>query len=307
MTENFATDIPFDLARRAHSGTSFSPEDRARSEIAGYAANLARELAELSKLATTPEKQATLAAEFLRYRQAFCGRYLEMLQAKSRCMSTMITGGSGFPVRRQRKLSDIADKRTKELIEFRTRALAAIRKALTPELAPIMAGDVDAVPRLDAKVQRAEADLALMKAANAAIRKHAKAGAEAQIAALVELGIAAAVAARLLERDELGRIGFADYQIRNLAANLRRMKGRTEVIQQAQLTPATGRQGSRARLEDATADNRVRLFFPGKPDDATRSRLKSAGFRWAPSLGCWSAYRNTSSLAVAEREAGETT
>lgn len=48
----------------------------------------------------------------------------------------------------------------------------------------------------------------------------------------------------------------------------------------------------------------MRLYFSGKPDDATRGRLKSRGFRWTPSLGCWQAYRNPTALDVARREAG---
>ena len=45
------------------------------------------------------------------------------------------------------------------------------------------------------------------------------------------------------------------------------------------------------RFEDSPADNRVRLYFPGKPDAATIADLKKSGFRWTPSLGCWQAYR----------------
>ena len=32
---------------------------------------------------------------------------------------------------------------------------------------------------------------------------------------------------------------------------------------------------------------RLQLKFPGKPDDKTRTLLKSNGFRWSPSQGSW--------------------
>lgn len=34
-------------------------------------------------------------------------------------------------------------------------------------------------------------------------------------------------------------------------------------------------------------DNRIRLIFPAKPDDATRAIVKNWGFKWARSLGAW--------------------
>jgi hypothetical protein len=298
-----ASDIPLELARRAHSGTSFSPERRADQERSSYANTLAGDYASLSEYATSDDKRATLDEEFRRYRAGYRARYLAYLGARSRCMSTMITGGSNFPVERQRRRNAHADKKTDELLSFRTRALAAIRKALCPELRPIMAGDADATHRLAEKITKAKALQSTMRAANNAIRKHARSGETAQVTALVALGISEHNARELLKPDFMGRIGFAPYQLTNNNANIRRMESRLGAVSVSQATPATEEHGQAARLEDCPAENRVRLFFPGKPSAEVRSRLKRVGFRWTPSIGCWQAYRNTAALSAARREA----
>jgi len=296
----FATDIPLSLARAAHEGSSFVPDRRADQEQADYAETLRADFEELAKLADTEDKQAQLAEEFERYRTGYRRRAVALLRSKARCLSPMITGPARFPVERNRKRLDIADKRREELLDFRTRALAAIRKTLCPELRPIMAGDDNAADRLRAKIARAEELQARMKAANAAIRQHR--GPEA-VAALVALGHPEARARELLQPDFCGRIGFPAYALQNNNANIRRMKERLATVEKAQDTPETVQEGHAARLEDCPAENRVRLFFPGKPAEAIRDQLKANGFRWAPSLGCWQAYRNPRSLEIATRTA----
>lgn len=301
----YGDDIPLDLARAAHRGTSFVPDERGAQERAQYASTLASDLLQLEKLATTPALAATLAEEFARYRRGLRGRWIALLSAKSRCVSTMIAGPSGFNTRRHAKASGSADKRSRELVEYRAVALAAIRRKLQPHLAPVMAGDSDAQVRLAAKIAKLEKLQEQMKAINAAIRKHAKKGADAQVEAIVALGIVGEDAARkLLVPDFCGRIGFADYEIKNNGAELRRLKGRLGAVARDQATETTTTKGEHATIDDAPADNRVRLFFPGKPDATVRSSLKGAGFRWTPSLGCWQAYRNHRALSVAKAIAG---
>lgn len=300
--DNLIHDIPHTIARSAHQGTSFVPERRGEQERESYANQLTHDFETLSRLADTDEKRATLEAEFHRYRVGYRRRTIAMLGAKSACLSTMIAGPSGFNRRRARKRSDAADKRTEDLLAYRERALRAIAKVLSPERFPVMAGAADAVQLLEAKVLKLEANQARMKEVNATIRKHAKAGTEAQVAAIVALGYAERSARNVLVPDMLKRVGFPDFELKNNSAEIRRLRKRLEGLRVAKASPDTVLDGEHARLEDSPADNRVRLYFAGKPPRETIERLKRSGFRWSPKAGAWSGYR--SALAAAREIAG---
>jgi hypothetical protein len=300
---NYENDISLSLAVSAHSGTSFSPEKRGESERASYAAEIAGALETMTQNATKGGTLDLVAEEFERFRAGYAAKYRAYLSSKSRCMSTMITGASNFPVRRQQKRNDVAHSRLNELLDFRARAMKAALTKLRPDLRPIMAGDSDATTRLQAEIEKAEQRQANMKAANAAIRKHKKAGPDAQVAALVALGYIGDVARELIKPDCCGRIGFADYETSNNNANIRRMRQRLESLQVAKAAPTTEIEGAAARVEDDPPANRVRLFFPGKPSAEVRDRLKSGGFRWAPSIGAWQAYRHNHTIELARQVA----
>jgi hypothetical protein len=301
-TQTFIHDIPRDVVVAASAGISFDPEKRGDMHAREYASTLATDYETLSNEAKTEEKRAILEVEFARYRQGYKARTLAYLRSKGRCVSPMIAGPSRFPARRMEKRFAVCDNRLNELCDFRQRALTAIRKTLHPELRPIMAGDYDALDRLREKLAEAGTEQATMRAVNSAIRRNAKAGRDAQIAAILEASpdLGTAAAALLLQPDCLGRIGYADYELSNNNANIRRMRVRLELLSRNKAAaPTTLRGESGVLYEDCPVDNRMRLFFPGKPDVAIRDRLKSHGFRWSPSLGCWQAYRNSRSLGHA--------
>lgn len=303
-TATFTADIPREAAYRAHAGTSFVPDRRADQERDDYAATLTGDYDRLAKYADTPEKQATLNEEFARYRAGYRRYTLEWLGSRAGIMSTMIAGPSNFPTRRMEKRNASEQRRRERLITYRERALKAIEKKLRPELRPVMAGDSDAVERLQEKIAKAEAWQEGMKAANKIVRSKKLTASEktAQIAARLE--ISEATAAKLLEPDFCGRLGFPAYELQNNNANIARMKQRLATISRDQEQDAAEVEGAHATIEDSPADNRVRLFFPGKPSAEVRSTLKGAGFRWAPSLGCWQAYRNHRSQEIARSVAG---
>jgi hypothetical protein len=292
-------DIPVSVAVRAFEGTSFSPELRAASYRNDYAQTMASDYEEFKRQAEKGGTLDKLEDAFARYRAGYAGRYRAWLQSHSRCVSWAITGPSNFPTRRAQKWSAAANKRIDALIDFREVVKRAIIRELRPDLRPIMAGDANAIERLAVKLARMERDQAMMKLANAAIRKHAKEGTEAQVLALVELGCTRDRATELLKPDFAQRIGFANYELTNNNANIRRVRERLAQLEHAHAQPVREVEGEGVRLEEDSPANRVRLFFATTPDAATRERLSKGGFRWTPTLVAWQAYINYRTLELA--------
>lgn len=291
-------------AQAAYSGVSFTPEKRAIQERESYASQMVQDYEHFRKMIQNkPELAATLETEFERYRQGYRTRLLKKLYSDSRCLSWMITGPSNFPTRRNEKRNNVAHKRLEELLEFRKRAMGAITKTLYPELRPIMSGDADAVRALEAKITEAKALHDEMHAVNKVHKEFLKDPESLKASGLSE------------KRQDVIRNykptyswtphPIWPYEFTNSSANIRRMEKRLEGLKRNKATPATEREGTNARLEDCPADNRIRLFFPGKPSVEVRERLKRSGFRWSPTIGCWQAYRNWSAIEAAKREAGE--
>lgn len=301
---DYINDIPLDVAVHAHYGTSHSPERRGENERTGYAEQLTADYSELAAYADTDEKRALLAEEFKRYRDGYRKRYMDYLGSRNGLMSSFIAGPANFPVARMQKKHRTVENRLNEAMEFRKRALDAIKKTLRPELRPIMSGDADATERLREKIEKAEAEHAAMKQINTAHKAFLKDPASLDVTDLSDSIKETIRNYKPVYSWEPHPI--APFQLSNLAANIRTMKKRLEGLSAAKKAPERTEQRENARLEDVPADNRIRLFFPGKPDEATRSTLKKNGFRWTPTLGCWQAYRNPNSLHIAAEIAGGT-
>ena len=298
--EELMADIPLSAGQAAHQGTSFVPERRGEYEQRSYAEGMLADYQALVTLADTDEKKAMLEVEFARYRDGCKRRRLAYLHSRSRCLSPMITGPARFPVSSNEKRNRSADNRYQELREYRERALKAIRSKLQPEWQPIRSGDADAVERLEDEIAKAKRAQEMMKSVNAAIRKHFKDGKEAQVAAIVAIGVSEAMAGRLMEPDYMGAVGFPSYKLTNNNANIRRMEARLATVKRNKSTPDTEVKGETVTVQDCPSNNRIRLFFPGKPSESVRSNLKSRGFRWTPTIGCWQAYRNSTAMQFAK-------
>lgn len=297
--EQLKSEIPQSLAVAAFNATSFNPERRGESIRNDYANTMQAAYETLRKHAEKGGALDMLDAEFDRYRAGYRTRTQAWLRTHSRCISSMIAGPSNFPVRRAEKWNNIEHKRLTELVEFGDRGLRAAIRNLRPDLRPIMAGDADAIARLEEKIVTLRTRQDRMKAINAAHKAYKKDPKTLEESALSQQ-----------EKDLIRRYvpayswephPFAPFELSNNNANIRTAEKRLEALQVAKATPEkTIECASGLRVEDCPADNRVRLFFPGKPDADVRGKLKSNGFRWSPTIGAWQAYRNSRAMEIAQ-------
>jgi hypothetical protein len=179
--------------------------------------------------------------------------------------------------------------------ELRGRAKSAERNEA------ISSDDPNAPERIKAHIAALEKERDDMKEANAIVKRAARKGGDwkpGAIAKLLAAGFGSYTSAKLCEPDFAGRIGFADYELTNVGANIRRLRGRLQGIE----NNAALEKLDDEKIGDVTisvADNRVQLYFQGKPSETTRAALKRGGFRWAPSVGAWQRHASHQALHLA--------
>lgn len=151
--QGIEADICAETARRAHYNVSFSPEKRGDQTVASYMAEMADLAAHIEAAAVTPEQQAIAQQLFDDLRAKYRAKVLKWLGAKSRCISSAITGPANFPVRRAEKANDAEHKRMGEMLHFwrnmkgyANKALSrAIPKVGAQENKTIIAGSIEIV------------------------------------------------------------------------------------------------------------------------------------------------------------------
>ena len=94
---------------------------------------------------------------------------------------------------------------------------------------------------------------------------------------------------------------FESYQLTNNNAEIRRVKARIEQLSKQAQQEFSGWEFDGGRVEMNREDNRLQVFFDGKPDADARAELKSNGFRWAPSVGAWQRQLTDNAIRAADR------
>jgi hypothetical protein len=246
---------------------------------------------DLAKRCETDGQRKTLDEEWARFRPRFAEKYRDMLAAKSRCISPMITGPANFPVEKNRKRMESFERRIDELFDFRKRAIDAIRKRLWPVDCIVKAADPNAVDTLCKKLEQRQQQQETMKAANRILRS--KRTSDEKISELIALGIPEAEARKLRSYD---------YTLKNNNAEIRRLKLRIGNISAMQAAPTTEeKRADGVKVIHNTEAGRIQIQFPGKPPAEMRDKLKKNGFRWARGAGVWQRHLNAAGRDAVER------
>lgn len=271
-----------DDARRAKEMNSFS-EYREGSATASYRAQVdkAALIAEHQKSTTDPMYHDTIDHLL----DIYACKLAEVLNAgyaiETRCPSILVTGGSNFPVRKKEKQNAARDRNMEEY----KRVEAILDKIRGTGRGGISSDDPNAILKLKAKLESLEQLQTRMKAANAAIRIKDTSKGDAK---LFELGFTTEEIRELRDPDFCGRVGYANYLLSNNNANIRRIRQRIEELEKkASGAAPEGWHFDGGEVKFNIEANRIQIIFDGKPDEDTRSELKSEAFKWAPSQGVW--------------------
>ena len=146
-------------AIRAHSWTSFSPEKRGETMVNQYSAQLAEDLAELKAKDIDSET-------LLSYEQRYKTLFSAWLNAKSNCISSMITGPARFPIYKAEKANRSEEKHYTIFQQWREKAKKAIVRKTQPE--KTYNSEIEKYKQ-ELEAMRKNHDL--MKAGNIAIKK----------------------------------------------------------------------------------------------------------------------------------------
>ena len=265
----------YDLCYRAHLGTSFTPEVRAESYCKMYDTDLA--------------KVIELGGSVIKFERLFDN----WLNAKSNCISSMIAGGSNFPVARANKANERERNHGEAYFKF-FESLENKKSREERGEVIIKASDDDAVEKLQAKIDALELVQSQMKAFNK-ISLSKKLSNQEKLDQVKALNITSEV----LRYTENG--GFPSYKLTNNNAKIKNAKARLESIKLNKSLDVADKIYDGFRVVHNTDIQRIQFVFDDKPNSDIISLLKSKSFRWSPREKAWQRQMTANTKSAVEK------
>ena len=268
-------------AIRSHNWTSFSPEKRGETMVNQYSAQLAEDLAELKAQGIDSE---TLTAYEQRYRSLFSA----WLNAKSNCISAMITGPARFPIHKAEKANRSEQKHYDIFQQWREKAKKAIVKKTQPE------------KTYNSEIERYKQELdgmrknhELMKAGNIAIKKAHKEKTDITEYLTTTFGIKPHMI------DWTMKFGFG---LQNNNANMKRVEQRIKELeakeQNRQDEPEKEFSFNGGKVVMNYEADRIQIKHDTKPSQEVITLMKRNGFKWSPTNQAWQRQLTSNAIYV---------
>ena len=298
-------DIDEKRARIAHENYSFSDykEGSTTNEYRRRVDSFNEEVEKLKKQYKdklhTPEDLAAVDRAADAYARKLAEYYNDTNKLDAGHVSWAISGPANYNMRKHEQyLSRMSalhkDTEKSGILEsgYSNPYLRKIRDTLSN--ASVQSSDSAAMEKLQTKLDGLKQSHEAMKGAMAYYRKNGT------FKGFEHPGISAETLSK--EEDFIKRNGWGGFNLTNSSAEIRRTQSRIDELNKvkagadaAKANPEAAAQATAAKypkvdgveVQENAEQMRVQLRFPGKPDDATRTLLKSHGFRWSPSQGAW--------------------
>lgn len=274
-------------AKRAKEMMSFSDyvpntaTDRYKADV-----DKAYEIATEAKKDLSPELCAKVDYLADKYAKKLADYINKDNEIGCRCPAVMIAGPSNFPVRKKEKQVEAWNKLYSTYNDIK-KILDDIQ-SIKYGKGIIKSNDKNAIELLQAKVDTLTAEQEKMKRYNAYYRKHKT------MVGFPEISEDEAL--RIDRKIETAyswcKQPFPSYYLTNNNACIKQAQSRlndltakSKVAEEQEKPSETVYNGFRV-VENLEMD-RLQLLFDGKPEEKTRTLLKSNGFRWAPSVNAW--------------------
>ena len=269
-------------AKRAHEANYFD-EYIEGNATAAYR-NKVEKVFQIVDQIEQEKPQALERAEYMahRYSRKLALYYNSYYSNEGMCPSIAISGGGNFPVKKKNRQNERRDTLMGEY-QYLEEYAEKIEKILYAQ-EQISSDDENALELLEEKLAGLKERQELMKAANRAIRKKDTEKGDEE---LKSLGYTESQIKELRTPDRGGRVGYQSYELTNNNAEIRRISQRIESLKEIKDLGSREYETEYFSVVEDSDDMRVRLYFDGKPDEEVRDLIKSHGFKWAPSMGCW--------------------
>lgn len=281
------------LAYRAHTGTSFSPEKRAESIVNDYSEELDTDLQTLKNKGASDEK-------IEQYKKLYVSNIESWLRSKSNCISSMIAGPSNFPVRRAEKANRAEESKYKAFREWRDNVFTGVDRAAKKQAIEDAGGELEVAKQKLEALKSMQERMKRINKAYPAYKKHGLPGLEKfELTEADQKIIISWVPTYSFET-----VPFQRYELTNNNAKIKNTEARVAELEKKEEKAGGENKEQPFKGGMLTYDyqlDRITIKHDEKPGREVIQALKSHGFKWSPHYGVWMRKITNNAIYVTEK------